>query len=115
MKALLQKVLELGGTVTGGKTVASILLNEDGAAKGVQLQGGEDILSDVVVVAAGAWTPALVAQSSLAEVASNVVASGQCVAAVQLSEEEASRYKVRRCQPLRRSTSLTTCDCRTFQ
>ncbi len=68
------------------------LVEEEGAVKGVKLASGEEVRADLVVVATGAWTPALFAQEGMDGLPS-VVATGQSVAWIQLSEEERQDYK----------------------
>ncbi|KAG8955665.1 hypothetical protein FRC04_007656 [Tulasnella sp. 424] len=92
-KALLMKVQALGGKVLGGKTVVSALFDSTtNAVTGVKLQDGEEIPADVVVLATGSWTPSFFS-SFLPELGQKLTATGQSVGLIQLSEEEAERYK----------------------
>lgn len=55
-------------------------MEEDGkdgkkVVKGVELCSGEKVLGDIVIIAAGAWTPALFAQDGM-EHLPQVVATG---------------------------------------
>lgn len=85
----LQRVKDMGGKVRGGAEVVAI--NRTGRkVTGVTLKSGEQIPADLVVVAAGAWTPALM-QSPEIDIRmpeSEVIATGQCVAMVKLEGEE---------------------------
>lgn len=85
----LERIKSLGGTVRGGAEV--IAINRTGRKiTGVTLKSGEVVPADLVVVAAGAWTPALL-QSPGIDIrmpASEVVATGQVVAMVKLEGEE---------------------------
>ena len=58
---------------------------------GVRFANGEEMKGDLVVVATGAWTPALFAQPMMGGLPS-VVAAGQCVAKIQLTPEEIKEY-----------------------
>lgn len=59
---------------------------------GVRFSDGSEIKADLVVIAAGAWTPALFAQPMMGGLPA-VVAAGQCVAKIQLTPEEVEEYK----------------------
>lgn len=95
MKALLRKVIDLGGSVKGGQTAASLLFKEDGVVRGVKTLVGDEITADVVIVATGAWTPSWVTNSCSGVVA-RITATGQSVACIQLTESEAECYRVSR-------------------
>jgi glycine/D-amino acid oxidase-like deaminating enzyme len=58
---------------------------------GVRFADGEEMKADLVVVATGAWTPALFAQPMMGGLPS-VVAAGQCVAKIQLTPDEVKEY-----------------------
>lgn len=63
-------------------------------ATGVKLANGEILQADLVVVATGAWTPALFAQEGMGGLDQDqVLATGQSVATIQLTEEEAEEYR----------------------
>lgn len=70
---------EYGGVVRPGCEVRA-LVEEEGKegkkiVKGVELCSGEKVLGDIVIIAAGAWTPALFAQDGM-EHLPQVVATG---------------------------------------
>lgn len=83
----LKRVKQLGGKVRAGAEVVSF--KKDGKKiTGVVLQTGEVVPADLVVVAAGAWSPALMASPAVAARFPQIVATGQVVAMVQLTPEE---------------------------
>lgn len=83
----LRRVTQLGGRVWGGAEVAS--LKKSGRdVTGVVLKDGTEIPADLVVVAAGAWSPALLQSPAINARIPPVVATGQVVAMIQLTPEE---------------------------
>ncbi|OCF61004.1 sarcosine oxidase [Kwoniella mangroviensis CBS 10435] len=87
----LKRVRQLGGHVRSGAEVTGLI--KDGRnVKGVTLKSGEDVRGDLVVIAAGAWTPALCALPGVSARLPDVVATGQSVAVIQLTPEEAKQY-----------------------
>ncbi|WWC70016.1 uncharacterized protein I206_103960 [Kwoniella pini CBS 10737] len=87
----LKKVRQLGGTVRSGAEVQSLLRNGRKVI-GVEIKGGEQVKGDLVIVAAGAWTPALCAQPGFSVRLPDVVATGQSVGVIQLTPEEHKKY-----------------------
>ncbi|KAK4683690.1 hypothetical protein P7C73_g6542, partial [Tremellales sp. Uapishka_1] len=81
----------MGGVIRAGCEVAG-LIKGDGKLEGVVLKSGERVEADLVVIAAGAWTPSLFASKEIAARFPPVVATGQCVATVQLTPEEVDEY-----------------------
>ncbi|KAJ9121575.1 hypothetical protein QFC22_002194 [Naganishia vaughanmartiniae] len=86
---------EYGGVIRAGCEVVGLVEERGGDGKsvvqGVQLASGEQVLGDIVIVATGAWTPALFAQDGMEQLP-QVIATGQSVAKVQLTPEEAQIY-----------------------
>lgn len=80
-KLVLDDILRMGATVQGGKEMVGLVFeqhDEPGSqrfttttsqgkrkVKGVRFSDGTTMMADLVVVAAGAWTPALFAQGSM--------------------------------------------------
>lgn len=90
----LKRVSALGGTVRGGAEVVGI--NRSGRTiTGVTLASGEVVPADLVVVAAGAWTPALLQKPGIGIRMPDapVVATGQVVAMVKLEGEELALHR----------------------
>ncbi|WWD17111.1 hypothetical protein CI109_101548 [Kwoniella shandongensis] len=87
----LKRVRQLGGEVRGGAEVVG-LIKDGKKVQGVRLKSGEEVKGDLVVVAAGAWTPALFALPDVSAHLPPIVATGQSVATMQLTPEEAERY-----------------------
>lgn len=83
----LKRIKSLGGKVRGGAEVVSFK-KQGKKITGVVLQTGEVVPADLVVVAAGAWSPALMSSPAVAARFPPVVATGQVVAMVQLTPEE---------------------------
>ncbi|KAG8996236.1 hypothetical protein FRB94_001163 [Tulasnella sp. JGI-2019a] len=93
MKALLQKVVDLGGRVLAGNRVNSLIIDEmTNVVGGVQVNGGEEIEADVTILATGSWTASLLPQSRFG-LSDKLTATGQSIAAIQLDEVEAGKYK----------------------
>ncbi|ORY32889.1 FAD dependent oxidoreductase [Naematelia encephala] len=89
----LARVRQLGGTIRAGAEVVALQVGGDGkTVEAVTLEGGEDISCDLLVCAAGAWTPKLFASSGIAARSPPVNATGQSVATVQLTPEEMETY-----------------------
>ncbi|WWC89147.1 uncharacterized protein L201_004065 [Kwoniella dendrophila CBS 6074] len=87
----LKRVRKLGGEIRPGAEVNALVKNGK-KVKGVQLKSGEQILGDLVLIAAGAWTPALCALPGVNARLPEVVATGQSVAIIQLTPEEHVQY-----------------------
>ncbi|OCF32932.1 sarcosine oxidase [Kwoniella heveanensis BCC8398] len=87
----LKMVRQLGGTIRAGAEVTG-LVKEGKEIKGVVLKSGEEVKSDLVVVAAGAWTPSLFASPGVASRFPDVIATGQSVGTIQLTPEEVETY-----------------------
>jgi sarcosine oxidase/L-pipecolate oxidase len=70
---------EYGGVIRAGCEVVGLVeeqgTDEKRVVKGVQLVSGEKVLGDIVVVATGAWTPALFAQDGMEQLP-QVIATG---------------------------------------
>jgi glycine/D-amino acid oxidase-like deaminating enzyme len=70
---------EFGGIVRSGCEVRGLIEDEgkDGkkVVKGVQLTTGEKVTGDIVIIATGAWTPALFAQDGMGQLP-QIVATG---------------------------------------
>lgn len=85
-----RRILKAGGVIRGGAEVVS-LKKEGRTVTGVVLKSGEVVSGDLIVVAAGAWTPSLLATPAINARMPPVVATGQVVAMIQLTPEE---YKI---------------------
>ncbi|EGO00698.1 hypothetical protein SERLA73DRAFT_50792 [Serpula lacrymans var. lacrymans S7.3] len=83
------RVVALGGRVVPGKT-AEGLVREDGATKGVRCTDGSLFYADLVVLAAGSWMASSFPELNLD---TKCLATGQSVAMVQLTREEADVYR----------------------
>ncbi|EIN06698.1 FAD dependent oxidoreductase [Punctularia strigosozonata HHB-11173 SS5] len=84
-----EKVRGMGGKILHGKGVAS-LVKEASRTVGVKCQDGEVIPAALVVLAAGSWTASTFPELDLD---TRCLATGQTVATIQLTEEEAARYR----------------------
>lgn len=86
MQALASRCRAAGVRFETGQVNA--LIRENDEIKGVELSDGRKIYSrGLVVLAAGSWSPAV-----LPELSSKLVATGQVLATIQLTREEAARY-----------------------
>ncbi|KIJ52363.1 hypothetical protein M422DRAFT_74013 [Sphaerobolus stellatus SS14] len=82
----IEQVRRLGGRVEGNKQVVGIL--PDG--QGVKLSDGTEMKAELAVIATGSWTPSTFGSLGLSD---RVLATGQCIATIQLAPEEAEIYK----------------------
>ncbi|KAJ8475385.1 hypothetical protein ONZ45_g15631 [Pleurotus djamor] len=89
---LIDKIRQLNGKILSGKAVRTILRNsKEGRATGVECQDGS-VYDDaaLVVIATGAWTASAFPQLRLQD---KLKATGQCLATIQLTEDEAQTYR----------------------
>ncbi|KIY68064.1 FAD dependent oxidoreductase [Cylindrobasidium torrendii FP15055 ss-10] len=86
---LTEQVRKLGGKVLPGKTVRH-LLKEQGKTSGVECDDGSKYHAVYTVICTGAWTGSLFPELHSSGV---FEATGQCVAMVELTAEEAAAYK----------------------
>ncbi|KAK7207695.1 FAD dependent oxidoreductase [Myxozyma melibiosi] len=87
VKQLFEMCLDQGAIFVE-KAVADLIYAEDGhSVTGLKLEGGEMFQADVVIVACGAWTDTLVPTGE------RLLATGQPVAFVKLTEAEYEKYK----------------------
>lgn len=78
LDAMLANVLKLGARVEGGKEVTGLLKDEKRKTCGVQCADGSSFPADIVVLAAGAWAPALAERASVPGLDTKFTATG-CV------------------------------------
>jgi sarcosine oxidase/L-pipecolate oxidase len=74
----LRRVCEYGGVIRTGCEVRGLVEEENGGkmvVKGVELTDGERAMGDLVIIATGAWTPALFAQDGMEQLP-QVIATG---------------------------------------
>ncbi|KIY50276.1 FAD dependent oxidoreductase [Fistulina hepatica ATCC 64428] len=88
LKRLTAKVVDLGAQIMTGKTVVQ-LLKTNGRTTGVLCDDGTIIEGSVTVIATGSWTPSTFPDLNLRSAS---LANGQCVAMIELTEEEAKVY-----------------------
>lgn len=89
LSMLLSEVIALKGKVLPGKSVHRIL-RQDSKTIGVQCTDGSVFNAGLVIIATGSWTPSAFPVLGLAHMC---LATGQCIAMLQLSEQEAKRYR----------------------
>ncbi|KAF8161269.1 FAD dependent oxidoreductase [Crassisporium funariophilum] len=89
LSIMLREVVDLKGKVLPGKGVSKIL-RRDGRTTGVQCVDGSVIKSALVIIATGSWTPSAFPELDLGRVC---LATGQSIAMLQLSEQEAEVYR----------------------
>lgn len=82
-----KRILAAGGVIRGGCEAVSFQKTGK-KVTGVVLKSGEVVTADLVLVAAGAWTPSLLASPSISCFLPPVVATGQVVAMIKLTPEE---------------------------
>lgn len=86
MDALCSKVRSAGVTFHQGKAVELLTQNE--RVIGAKLEDGQTLLADFTIVAAGSWTSRL-----LPGLGHDLLSSGQIVGTIQLTKEDADRYR----------------------
>ncbi|KAF8806532.1 FAD dependent oxidoreductase [Phlegmacium glaucopus] len=89
LSILLSEVIALKGKVLPGKGVHRIL-RQNGKTIGVQCTDGSIFDAGLVIIATGSWTPSAFPELDLAHMC---LATGQCIAMLQLSEQEAEAYR----------------------
>ncbi|KJA28926.1 hypothetical protein HYPSUDRAFT_33382 [Hypholoma sublateritium FD-334 SS-4] len=89
---LIDEVQTLGGTIIPGKNVSKIIrAPASGRSIGVQCDDGTVFNASLIVLATGSWTPyAFREQLDLGRMC---LATGQCIATIQLSAEEGDIYR----------------------
>lgn len=89
MDMICEKVRSAGVNIVGGEADSLVYGSKNGRRDvlGVKLVHGEVYKADKVIVAAGGWSAKFVP-----EIGKELLASGQCVAHIQLTKEEAARY-----------------------
>lgn len=86
MKEMAKQCRAAGVSFAAGQV--NELIIEDGDVRGAKTKDGKVFkASKLVVLAAGSWSPAI-----LPELAANLTATGQVLATIQLSPEEAFEY-----------------------
>ncbi|KAF8891769.1 FAD dependent oxidoreductase [Infundibulicybe gibba] len=89
LKLMTSKVAGLGGKFVLGKTVTG-LIRRNGRTTGVQCSDGIIFDAELVILATGSWTPSAFPEL---DIQNNCLATGQCVAMIQLAESEAEIYR----------------------
>ncbi|KAF9485974.1 FAD dependent oxidoreductase [Pholiota conissans] len=89
LTSLINEVKALNGKFIPGKQIDKII-REGGRTTGVHCSDGAVFNASLVIIATGSWTPSAFSELDLGHIC---LATGQCVAMVQLSEEEAKVYK----------------------
>ncbi|KAJ6589812.1 FAD dependent oxidoreductase [Mycena vulgaris] len=86
---LMTKIIALNGKIIGGKN-ASELIQQGQKTTGVRCSDGTVFEAALVVLATGSWTGSAFPDVSIGNI---FRATGQCIAMVQLTEEEGDRYR----------------------
>ncbi|KAG2159136.1 FAD dependent oxidoreductase [Suillus bovinus] len=87
---LMEHVKKLGANVLPGKTVQELVKDERGQTKGVRCTDDSKYEADVVVLALGSWTASTFPSLNLT---GKCLATGQSIATIQLTPEEADEYR----------------------
>ncbi|THH03815.1 hypothetical protein EW145_g5985 [Phellinidium pouzarii] len=101
VRRAMQHVENLGGKILPAKDVSMLLKTEladikespdrqKSRTKGVKCKDGSEYAADIVVLATGSWTASAFPDLNLGE---KCLASGQSVAGIKLTPEEAERYR----------------------
>ncbi|KAG5715025.1 L-pipecolate oxidase [Termitomyces sp. T112] len=88
---MIDTVVSLGCKVLPGKSVRRITRNTGGKTNGVECEDGTFYEAATVIIASGSWTPSTFPDVTFGHTSG--LSTGQCVAMIQLSEEEAEIYK----------------------
>lgn len=89
LSILLSKVVALGGKILPGKAVKN-LIRKEGRTAGVLCEDDDAFEAMTVILATGSWTPSAFPELNLG---CACLATGQSIAMVQLSDEEADKYR----------------------
>ncbi|KDR75708.1 hypothetical protein GALMADRAFT_97490 [Galerina marginata CBS 339.88] len=89
LSTLINRVETLKGKVVPGVTVTKIC-RQNGRTTGVQCSDGRVFDAALAIIASGSWTPSTFSDLDLGRVC---LATGQCVAMLQLSQSEADIYR----------------------
>ncbi|KAI0343725.1 FAD dependent oxidoreductase [Trametopsis cervina] len=87
---LIDRVTNLGAQVIPGKAVTELVKDSHGRTSGVRCADDSAYEAELVVIASGSWTPSSFPQL---ELYNNCLATGQTVATIQLTAEEAETYR----------------------
>ncbi|OAX43656.1 FAD dependent oxidoreductase [Rhizopogon vinicolor AM-OR11-026] len=87
---LMEHVKKCGVKVLPGKAVQELTKDERGQTRGVRCADGSEYGADVVVLALGSWTASAFPSLNLM---GKCLATGQSVATIQLTSEEAEEYR----------------------
>ncbi|KZO90340.1 FAD dependent oxidoreductase [Calocera viscosa TUFC12733] len=90
VEVVAENVRALGGTIINDAKVKTLHKDESGKVDGVILGSGKVMTADLVVAASGSWTPSLLPEYGAAQ---RMIATGQSVATIQLTANEAERYR----------------------
>ncbi|KAJ7496958.1 FAD dependent oxidoreductase [Mycena latifolia] len=86
---LMTKITALNGKIIGGKTVVE-LIRQGHKTTGVRCSDGAVFEADLVVLATGSWTGSAFPDVPIGDI---FRATGQCVAMIQLTEQEGNCYR----------------------
>ncbi|KAJ7106043.1 FAD dependent oxidoreductase [Mycena crocata] len=86
---LMAKIVAMKGKIIGGKNVVE-LIQQDQKTTGVRCSDGTVFEADLVVLATGSWTGSAFPDVLMGNI---FQATGQCVAMVQLTQEEGDAYR----------------------
>ncbi|PFH52114.1 hypothetical protein AMATHDRAFT_140800 [Amanita thiersii Skay4041] len=91
MTMMIEKVKALNGRFVTGKTVCGLVRREDsGRTAGVKCADGSIYKAALVILAVGSWTASAFPEINFEK---KCHATGQCIAMIQLTEQESNRYK----------------------
>lgn len=86
---IMSSVTSMGGRIIPGKSVVNFI-KENGKTTGVECSDGTVYPADLVVLSAGSWTASSFPTLNLGE---KCLATGQTIGKIQLTSEEADRYR----------------------
>ncbi|TFK51113.1 FAD dependent oxidoreductase [Heliocybe sulcata] len=86
---MISKVIAMGCRILRGKA-AKRLVRENERTAGVEFTDGTVVRADLVIVATGSWTTSIFPELNFGE---KCLVTGQSVAMIQLTPEEADRYR----------------------
>ncbi|KAF8270485.1 FAD dependent oxidoreductase [Lactarius quietus] len=90
VEKLTARVIALGGRVVCGTAVTGLVREEGQTTTGVRLADGSSLPASMVVLASGSWTASTFRELDLRE---KCLSTGQSVVTIQLTPDEAARYR----------------------
>ncbi len=96
LRSIIQAAVDLGATYVTG-AVENLIFEKDGSCSGANLEGGESLTADRVILCTGAYTAKFIADSaphrSELQVGGRMVAAAAIMCASRVPGEEMEKFK----------------------